>query len=36
MELSVEEDELVEDTAQDESDGEDSVARGAHYAGWHA
>ena len=35
MELSVE-NELLEDTAQDDSDGEDSVVREAYHAGWRA
>ena len=36
VELSVEEDELVEHAAQDFCDGAHSEVRGAHYAGWFA
>ena len=36
VELSVEEYENLEDTAQDHSDGEDAVVGGAHHAGWRA
>ena len=36
VEISVAKDDLVENTAQDDSDGGDSAVRGAYYVGWPA